>query len=211
MCGMGVCWPVWLEELQGRRRPPSHLVARTVCSPPVDRRGAMASGAGTSAPVGAGQNFEVMPVLQTTIVLGGRSGPGPGRSTASAGGVAMSEAGSGLGNSTRAVELLGQPTSVRQWAGRCCHCHRGLKVTVKKWADGRDKCRVTPYEPSPSDRSRSRSPPPVISPVRSGSGGEGRGGEHTLLHGASGLADRLAEGSLPDGDDTRLLSFFGEQ
>ena len=206
---MSVPWPVWLQESQGRRGPPSQFVERTGCSPPVDHRGSMASGAGTSVPAAAGQNFEVRPVLPTALV-GGRSGPGQARSTASGGGVGMPEAGSGLGSSTRAVDL-GQPASVRVWAGRCFHCHGGLKVTVKKWADGRDKCQVTPYEPSPSDRSRSRSPTPVISPVRSGSGGEGHGGElePTLLDGASDFGDRLNESSLPDGQDTRLLSFFG--
>ena len=178
--------------------------------PPVHHRGTMASGAVTSVAAGAGQEFGVRPMLPKAPV-GGRPGPGQGRSAASAGDLARSEAGSGLGNSTRAVDLVGQPSSVRVWAGRCFHCHGGLKVTVKKWADGRDKCRVTPYEPSQSERSRSRSPTPVISPVRSGSGGAELAGEHTLLHEDSAGGGLLEQSSLPDGQDTRLLSFFGEQ
>ena len=170
----------------------------------------MASGPVTSVAAGAGNEVAVRPVLPKAPI-GERPGPGQGRSATSAGDLARSEAGSGLGNSTRPVELVGQPSSIRVWAGRCFHCHGGLKVTVKKWADGRDKCRVTPYEPSQSERSRSRSPTPVISPVRSGSGGAELAGEHTLLHEDSAAGDRLEESSLPDGQDTRLLSFFGEQ
>lgn len=203
-------WPVWLEELRILSLPPVQSVHRTGCTPAFDCPGDMASGGGTSVPVAAGQDSEARPVVSTPLV-GGRSGPVQGRSTASAAGVPTSPAVSGLRGSTRAVDTVGQPSSVRMWAGRCFHCHGGLKVTVKKWADGRDKCQVTPYDPSPPDRSRSRSPTPVISPVRSGSGGEGVGGEQTLLDGASDTGDMVAQSSLPDGQDTRLLDLFGGQ
>ena len=95
--------------------------------------------------------------------------------------------------------------------GRCVHCSRGLVVTVKATPSGEDVCRVSPYDSHwrrPRSRSRSRSPPPVISPVRSH--GAQRGQEPlgqdrpTLIEEDEALGDSV----LPLGQDTRLLEFF---
>ena len=103
---------------------------------------------------------------------------------------------------------------VKAWAGQCFNCQAGLQVTVKRWADGRDKCTVSPYEParlvrSPS-RSRSRSATPVLSPLGDGAG-QSAPVDDTLLQEASAEARVEGSSALPDGQDTRLLEFFGGQ
>ena len=122
------------------------------------------------------------------------------------------------GQDLGAAASLGLPVvallSERAWAGRCYNCQVALHVTVKRWADGREKCKVRRYDPSrfrSPTRSRSRSPPPVLSPLRVDYGQSPPQGQDTELELPSVGQGVQAEGPLPDGQDTRLLELFGGQ
>lgn len=144
------------------------------------------------------------------LLIGQSVGAGDGQVTGPIGQAVAAASSSGF-----AVAAL-RPSSVRAWAGRCFNCQVALQVTVKRWADGRDKCVVSPYEPSlvarsPS-RSRSRSPTPVLSPLRPGDPEAASPVDDTLLDMPSvGQDIGVNSSSLPDGQDTRLLDLFEGQ
>ena len=167
----------------------------------------------------------------TIMVLAGHDGQGGPLVTSLGPGSSSALTGQALGQGTSdirassppAVDAQAQNTGQwslasrglarRDWVGRCVHCSRGLVVTVKASPNGADICRVSPYDSHwtrPRSRSRSRSPPPVISPVRSRGDEMGR---QTVSHlpGQSTLIDEdeaLGDSMLPFGQDTRLLEFF---
>ena len=89
-----------------------------------------------------------------------------------------------------------------------------MKVTVTKFADGHDKCRVSPYDHSAGrafPRSRSRSPTPQLSPVRTVQHEPTLSEAPTVVDGQDSSQGSEARDNLPDGQDTRLLLFLDGQ
>lgn len=161
-----------------------------------------------------GQDDGILMPVATPVVVGpvvSAIATSPGRVA----GQSLRHSGVGQGRAGRqggSAGHLDPPSSIRVWAGQRVHCHGGLKVVVKQWPDGRDKCKVSPFDGpldrSPS-RSRSRSRTPVLSPLRPGQ--SGFVADPTMLESPSVAPDSRVADSLPLGLDTNILEFLGGQ
>lgn len=132
-------------------------------------------------------------------------------SRAGSDGAVLGSAAAGQGQPPGQWSLASRGLARRDWAGRCVHCGGGLVVTIKTTPSGQDKCKVRAYDAqwhTERSRSRTRSPTPRLSPVRSFHGDEGLPGQSQGLDGEA--ATEIDEDSLPVDMDGNLLEFLGQ-